>query len=267
MMEREKPIQTRSAHWGWSDHRYFGFAVFGELMGEPLSGMVALSVLGRRLPTEELALLDEAAVALTLADPRIWPLKMTRVLASYGSALPAAAAGLMVQENARVGAWTGRCAAELLVAFRDQVGDQVDDLELVGDVVRQHLAQHRFVWGFGTPFRERDERLVALRASVERHGREGSLHWRLARNVAQLVGSIRNSEPNVSLGIAACFLDMGMRPHEVGVMAAALMQHMFLAHASEAAHQRAPSLQKLPEACVEFVGRPPRRSPRAEAEE
>ena len=43
-------IPTRSAHWGWDEHQYFGHAVFGELAGnESLTGMVALSVLGRRL--------------------------------------------------------------------------------------------------------------------------------------------------------------------------------------------------------------------------
>lgn len=262
-MDHYKPIRTRSARWGWSDHRYFGFAVFGELMGEPLSGMVALSVLGRRLSADELAVLDEAAVALTLADPRIWPLKMTRVLASYGNTLPAAAAGLMVQEEARVGAWTCCRAAELLVAFRQQVDDQVDNLELLEGVVRRHLAQHHFVWGFGTPFRARDERLVALSACVERRGREELTHWRLFRNVAHVVGSIRSWEANIGMGIAACFLDMGMSPREIGVMAAALMQHMFMAHAAEASEQRSLILQKLPDERVAFVGRPPRLSPRS----
>ncbi len=262
-MDHFEPIRTRSARWGWSDHRYFGFAVFGELMKEPLSGMTALSVLGRRLSAEELAVLDEAAVALTLADPRIWPLKMTRVLASYGNTLSAAGAGMMVQEEARVGAWTGCRAAELLLEFRQQVGDQIDDRELLSDVVRRHLAKHHFVWGFGTPFRGQDERLAALCGCVERRGREKLTHWRLFRNVAQVVGCLRSWEPNVGMGIAACFLDMGMSPREVGVTAAALMQHMFMAHAAEASVQQAPQLQKLPDERVVFAGHPPRLSPRA----
>jgi len=77
MSEGTPKLRTRSAHWGYEEHQYFGHAVFAELRGkESLSGLTALSVLGRRLSREACALLDEAAVCLTLADPRIWPLKL-----------------------------------------------------------------------------------------------------------------------------------------------------------------------------------------------
>jgi len=104
MNEHTPVLRTRSAHWGYEEHRYFGHAVFAELRGrESFVGLTALSVLGRRLSADVCALLDEAAVCLTLADPRIWPLKLTRVVAAYGQAIPAAAAGLLIQEGARIG--------------------------------------------------------------------------------------------------------------------------------------------------------------------
>jgi hypothetical protein len=164
-------LVTRSAHWGYDEHRYFGHAVFEQLRGrESLSGLTALSVLGRRLSPEACALLDEAAVCLTLADPRIWPLKLTRVIASYRHAMPAAAAGLLIQEDARIGPWTVPKAAAGLVVLKAQVGARGDEPDHVRQVVRAYVAEQRFVWGFGTPFRKRDERLVAFRDSVERRG-------------------------------------------------------------------------------------------------
>jgi len=94
-------VRTRTAHMGWDEHRYFGRAVFGDLTGkESLTYLMALSILGRELPRDCYPVLDDAACSLTLADPRIWPLKLTRLVASYGSTVPAAAAGLLIEEHA-----------------------------------------------------------------------------------------------------------------------------------------------------------------------
>ena len=63
-MTEPTAIETHSAHWGFDDHRYFGYAAFGELLGqESLTGLNALSILGRRLPPDVCAVLDDAAVA------------------------------------------------------------------------------------------------------------------------------------------------------------------------------------------------------------
>src|SRR4051794_38104091 len=122
MSQAPPRLSTRSAHWGYDEHRYFGHAVFEELRGrESLADLTALSILGRRLSPETCALLDEAAVCLTMADPRIWPLKLTRVIAAYGRAVPALAAGLLIQEDARIGPWTMLKAAESLTDLKSQI--------------------------------------------------------------------------------------------------------------------------------------------------
>jgi len=76
----------------------------------------------------------------------------------------------------------------------------------------------------------------------------------------------RKVEPNMGIAIAAAFLDLGMTPHQVGSLTSALMQHMFLAHAIEGSAQGA-SLRELPAGYVEFDGRAPRSSPRAQEAE
>lgn len=267
MTPPELVAHTHSAHWGWNEHQYFGHRVFEELAGnETLTGLTVLSVVGRRLSAEENAVLDDAACTLTLADPRIWPLKLSRVIASYGATLPAAAAGLLSEENARIGPWTCAKAAELLLAFRSQLGPGTDDADALKRLVRVYLDEHRFVWGFGTPFRERDERLVAFRACIERRARAALPFWCLMNDVSAIVLEARGTEPNMGLAIAAAFLDLGMTPHQVGALASALMQHMFLAHAVEASHVGA-ALRELPPSYVSFAGRGPRVSPRMAATE
>jgi hypothetical protein len=256
--------ETRTAHWGWDEHRYFGHRVFEQLAGhESLTGLTGLSVLGRRLSPDECAVVDDVACTATLADPRIWPLKLTRLIAAYGSTLPAAAAGLLSEQDARIGPWTTAKSAEVLLAFDAAIGSRVDDPETVRALVLRYLEEHRFVWGFGTPFRGKDERLVAFRECMRQRGRQDLRFWRLMNEVSAVVREQRGVEPNMGIAIAAAFLDLGMTPHQVGSLTSALMQHMFLAHAVEGSAQGA-SLRELPADYVEFDGCAPRSSPRAE---
>lgn len=255
-------LPTASAHWGWDEHRYFGHGVFEQLAGqESLCGLTALSVLGRRLSPEDCAVLDDAAACLTMADPRIWPLKLTRVIAAHGGALAGAAAGLLIEEEARIGPWACAKSAELLLEVNPGGAAELVS-GAVESAVRARLGAQHFVWGFGTPFRKRDERLVAFWRCLERRGRRQLPYIRTVDAVAQLVTAECHAEPNMSLAVAAALLDLGVRLHEVGPLATALMQHMFLAHGVEGARQAPELLQRLPDRYIRYVGSAPRTSPR-----
>ena len=257
-------VTTRTAHMGWDEHRYFGRAVFEDITGkESLTYLMALSILGRELPRDCYPVLDDAACALTLADPRIWPLKLTRLVASYGSTVPAMAAGLLIEERARVGPWTCAKAAEILSSFEARIGSRTSEPAHVRSVVKAYLAEHGFVWGFGTPFRARDERLIAFRACITRRGKSEGRYGRTLGLIEDEIREARGTDPNIAMAIAAAFLDMGMTPHEIGAMTTFLMQHMFFAHAVEGAGDSGRVLRLLPDECVSYIGREPRTSPRA----
>jgi hypothetical protein len=259
-------LPTRTAHWGWDEHRYFGHEVFAELTGnESFMGLGTLAVTGKRLDAESRALLEDAAAALTLADPRIWPLKLTRVVASYGGMPNALAAGLLVQQDAQIGPWVCGRAAEVLLGFRDRLDGRWDDSVLAKQLVEAHLAEHRFIWGFGTPFRQHDERLVAFSSCVERRGRHTRDHWRTLVTIAAAAREVRKVEPNIGFAMAAVSLDMGLDPSDIGPLVISLVTHMFVAHAVEGARQAPKLLRQLPDAAVAPSTRPPRESPRARA--
>jgi len=261
---KDLALPTATAHWGWDDHRYFGQRVFEELAGrESLTSLTVLSVLGRRLSAEQCALLDDLAVCLTLADPRIWPLKLTRVIAAHGGMTAAAAAGLLIEQDARIGPWCAAKAAEVLVELHLKLVGTGFDAEAVGAVVREYLDEHAFVWGFGTPFRKRDERLVAFRSCLERRGRRRLPFMRTFDAIASVVTRERHAEPNIAMAMAATFLDLGLHVHEVGPLSTVLTQHMFFAHAIEGARQAPEVLQRLPDRCIEYSGRDARETPRA----
>lgn len=258
------PVKTRSAHWGWDEHRYFGKRVFAELTGkESLASLVALSVTGRLLPPDCIGLIDDAAGALTLADPRVWPLKLTRLLASYGATMPAVAAGLLMEEEARIGPWACVHAAHTLQELHASIADFAEDPVRVREAVVAFLRPRTFVWGFGTPFRAYDERLVSLREHVKRRGRDRLPFYRSMTAAAEVIGEVRKTEPNLGIALAAVFLDMGLTPQEIGALVAALMQHMFFAQGVEGARQADPQLRQLPSESLHYVGRAARTSPRA----
>jgi hypothetical protein len=254
---------TRTAHWGWDEHRYFGHRVFEELTGnESLTGLLALSILGRRVSIEERDVLDDAAAALTLADPRIWPLKLTRVVAAYGGSIAALAAGVVMQTRARIGPWAVLEGARALKELHDALAGSPDP-ERVRYVVQDHLASHGFVWGFGTPFRPRDERLIAFRVRMCARGRDRMPYWTTMDAITVVLREARHVEPNVGIALAAVLLDMGLTVDQIGALVVGLTQHMFFAHAVEGATSTGP-LRKMPDEYVTYRGTGPRESPRAQ---
>jgi hypothetical protein len=256
--------RTRSAHWGWDEHRYFGYRVFAELTGrESLAGLLALSIVGRRLPPDCAALLDDAAAALTLADPRIWPLKLTRVLGAYGELVPAVAAGMLMQDHARIGPWACVEAAHALLALNRELGPAPHDAVRAREVVEAYLGERRFIWGFGTPFRARDERLVAFLPCVSRRGRDDLPYYKTMLTLTGAMRAVSKAEPNIGIAMAAVLLDMGLTPTQIGAVVIGLTQHMFFAHAAEAQQANDGVLRELPAAYVSYRGRDARVSPRA----
>jgi hypothetical protein len=254
-------LRTRVAHVGWGANRYFGSAVPDlHAAGETLAGMVTLAISGRRLAASERAILDDIAVAISLADPRIWPLKMARLVSSYGGCLPALATVFLSLEEARIGHFTFGDAARLLVELREEA----TELTCAGMVapLERRLQSGTRLTGFGVPFRPQDERLLLLRKSIVERGLEGLPFWRAMEAAGEAARQLKGLEPNIGLGVAAACLDLGFRPREIALLGVALAQTDFLANAVEGSEQQPSVLRRLPDDCVVYAGKPSRESPR-----
>jgi hypothetical protein len=81
--------------------------------------------------------------------------------------------------------------------------------------------------------------------------------------VGALARTQRNVGTNIVLGVAAILLDLGYTPLQASAVTTFLNQNVFAANAFEAAQQREPVMQRLPEEQVAYVGPAPRVSPRA----
>lgn len=255
-------IATRVARAGFEDHRWFGHAVIAELFGsESLLGLVMLAATGRRPSAEERRLLDDFTVAITVADPRIWPLKIGRLIASYGSAMAGFGAAQLAVECDAIGPWVAEPAARMLMEIQEQAGDVADD-EAFTRAARDAIAKRSILYGYGVAFRPHDERYLALRRRLEELGRTSLPWWRLQDRLTEIVRAEKRTEPNVAIATAAMMLDMGLSPTQARVVTVFAMEHMFYANAVEGAEQSAPILRELPADRVRYAGPAPRDSPR-----
>jgi hypothetical protein len=256
-----RPLVTRVAHAGTTDHKYFGHSVLDGLLGEEtLTGLVAMAVVGRRPTGEEKEVLDAMAVSLSAADPRIWPLKVSRIVASYGEMLAGYAAGQLAMLGTNISPRLITGAAAHLSRLR---GALADGGRPTDDVVREHIARTGILAGYGVPMRAQDERFLALRGFLERRRRADLPHWKAQEALSTIMWSEHGLRPNICIGCPAALLDLGYDPPQCGAMSTFLLEHDHAANAVEAARMTAPEMVKLPEACVRYVGAVPRRSPRA----
>lgn len=253
-----RSLPTRVARLIQDDHLWFGKSVSRELASSAsFAELMAMAVHGRRLTAEEIGVVDDVAVVLTAADPRIWPMKIIRVVSSYGRPLPAMAAGHLVLQTSLLGPATSGEAARNLVELDDS-GD-----EPLREGVERLLRRNKRLAGFGVAFRRDDERLLLLRACMLRRGRTGLRNWAASERMARVVLELRGARPNVGLGTAAALLDAGLTPDAITMLTLGLSEHMRLANAVEGARQAPEELRTLPASSVCYEGCGARVSPRA----
>jgi len=227
-------------------------------------GLTALSANRRLLPPEERQVLDDLASILAAADPRIWPLKITRLISSYGSVLAGFGAGQLPMEGDAIGPWTTLRAAETLLEIQTHTADAPDEPAFTRGVL-DFMERSGLLIGYGVPFRRADERMVHMRAYMTRCGRADLPYWRLQERVSECLLREKKLLPNVAIGCAAMLLDLGFDAPQAGAMCTFANENTFIANAIEAAEQRAECLRALPEDAILYAGPLPRVSARSAA--
>lgn len=258
-MKSSDPLITRVGHAGWNDHGHFGYSVFNELAGNiTTTGLIALAATGRRLDERSCAILDDIAVILTVADPRIYPLKLVRVASSYGDQLAGLATAIASMQGAIVGPMIAGNAASWLSSVKTILEDTVHSDRDLSELLEREFCRRGRIAGFGVPFRDVDERAVALNSRAEAGGFHTGDYWQLYRRIDRLVLEKRGLTCNVGLPIAALSLDMGLAPENLAALYTGLTMNVFLANAVEGAQQAPEILRSLPVDRVEYTGRPAR---------
>ncbi len=251
------PIETRVAHTGADELRFHGHRVFAELLGRTSFGrMLMLGITGRVLDDRELAIVDDMVTAMSSADPRLWPFKVSRLGSAYGRAVSGVAATLVAGEGGMYG--PNRLAA--IADWLERLDARAREAAIDDDGL--HAILQEGAVGFGILYRARDERFEALTRQLQQRNHDG----RVVQLCLRAVGIARSRlqlEPHVYLLVAALSLDLGMTSHQIAMLGTAMLFHAALANAAEGSVQQPRMLRVLPCETVDYRGIAARRSPRA----
>jgi len=259
-MTENSHLITKVGHAGWEDHRHFGYSLFEELAGNVSStGLIVLAATGETRDEDQCQMLDDVAAVLTVADPRIYPLKLVRLATAYGDPLAGLSVAIAAMQGAIVGPQIAQDAAFFLCEVADELGDESLESSSLPRIISDHFQLRGRVSGFGVPFRQVDERAKALATRVSSRGRADGRYWKLQSAISEIVLKSMNLACNVGLPVAGLSLDMGFRPEHLSALYTGLTINVFLANAVEGAAQAPAVLRRLPETSVEYTGKPGRK--------
>jgi hypothetical protein len=258
-----RPI-TNAGHIAYGRNRFCGADVFDTLaraVSTP-SDLLILSFGGRALDDGDREVLRCVSLAVTSPDARVWPLKLTRVLASHGNLFASFHGAQLANLTDRIGPNAATSCARALAAIGERVEDPADTARLDEEIAR-FLESRPTVGGFGVPFREEDERLVELERLLAGHAITRRKPWLISQGLARAMRARHGIRPNVVSALASIILDLGIAPHRAGLFVGVMMTHTYAAHALEACDRDSGLLRELDfTRHVEYRGRAPRRVPR-----
>jgi hypothetical protein len=217
--------------------------------------MVLCGILGRILDGDDIAIVDDIVTAMSSADPRLWPFKITRLGAAYGHATFGMGTTFVASEGAIFGATRFQEIGEVLIELQRRVAEQrLSDDQLLA-MLRAGIVGFRTVYA--------DPRFDGLVGQITKRGRHERPFMRVCLKAVELARTELRVEPHVFLAIVALGLDMGMTPYQIGVFSMLILFHDAVGNASEGAEQQPGVLQRLPAEVIKYVGPAPRVSVRA----
>lgn len=262
MSDETLQLATQLGHAGWHEHEVRGVALFDLDSRVASIPELALLVLGVQTTDPRAAeILEACARSILNPDPRIPPMKLVRLGAAHGRIGPGLAAVFVGLEGANLGMSVVESTAEFLCAIDRAIGKDFDEPSLDAFLLEHRHSGER-IYGFGVAGRPTDERWEWLSKQLEGVASGPRAWWRLFERAAAMLGR-QGRKPSVSGGLAAAMLDLGCSPAQVGALAHLCGILPLLGNALEGAEQAPELLRVLPASCVEYVGRPPRISPRA----
>ncbi len=260
MADDTPSLPTRVAQAVWGDNRFRGYSVNTELAGRiDAWSAVSLAVGHRILSPDEAAVLDDVVVCALAADPRIWPLKIVRLLSAYGHTTTGTVAGMYCTEAADIGWRAYFIAGEFLESLAS-----LPDATAWGQDIESRIDRRERFPGYGVAHRHQDERVTALAACLDAKGRTSGRHWSLARELDVLLAP-RGVRMNMGAAGAAALMDLGFTPTQLLALGPYLVAPNYLANAVEGAEQRPATLRRLPAESIDDRTPKARLSPRATA--
>lgn len=257
-------LPTRVAIAGLYEDQFCGYPVFSGLLGTiSYTGMLLLATGGKKLSIEETEVIDDLAVVLAMADPRIWAPKIARLASCYGNFEVAMSTPFLTLSKL-IGAGTISETVQQLLDIKQLVEEQkAEDDEAIKKIISHYLSKKKLIYGLGLSGRPIDQRLTAFIKSVEKKKLNKRTFWHLQELVSEIGRKERKLEPNIVMGAAGVFLDFGLDVKQSLQLFQFIILIPYIANASEGSKQAPEILQCLPKEYIEEKMEAPRKSSRA----
>jgi hypothetical protein len=225
--------------------------------------LMVFAACGVELSVTNSELLDTLMVCSYVPEPRVWPIKLARLMAAHGHMSTGFGAAAQVVDSNILGIRIPKLAASLLLDLDRALSTQSETP--AATVMEAFFESTPRIPGFGVPARSQDERVAAYRLSLAERPNSFGKYLKLAEQAADFLKSSRGVESNIVVWIAATCLDIGCSVEDVDPLAMLLLVMPMLATAHEGAQQDSALMRELPADASRYVGRPPRESPRKRA--
>jgi hypothetical protein len=174
--------------------------------------LYVFGITGRRFSREQLRLMHAMWTYTSYPDVRLWN---NRVAALAGSSRSTGtlgiAAALAVSEASIYGRGIDMRTISFLINTRRQMDEGVD----LAECIRQELALHRSIGGYGRPLVNGDERIPHMLALARSLGLDQGPYLRLAFALEEeLLAGRRRMKMNYAGLVAALIADIGFSPRE-----------------------------------------------------
>lgn len=240
-----------------ADNIFRGLSTNDDIVGKiGYWSIVSLSVGGDVLSSKDEIYLENIVNATNACDPHIWPLKLAWFAAGYGHALAGMASTIGSLSHALIGPYAIRRAAIQL-----DICMKMDTVQLRTFLFKQK--ESHAIEGAGVVGRAKDERVTAMQNICRDMGYDNTPRMKKLSEIESIISEF-NLETNAA-GMWACVAqDLGYSAEQAELLITLALSTAIYANAHDAAATQSMLLRNLPNSVVNYAGKPPRLSPKAE---
>jgi hypothetical protein len=210
LLDHEQYWVTDMGAWFPGERVVFrGKDLFHELGESSWMGLLLYGITGRRFDAQQLRLFEGIwTLCASYPDPRLWN---NRIAALAGTARSTAALAVSAANAVSEASLYGRRPDIRAIDFLLRTQSELEAGADLETLVREELARHRGILGYGRPLVRRDERIQPVMALAEKLGYADGVHVRLAFAVEQVLLQGRwRLQMNIAATLAGLAADQGL---------------------------------------------------------
>lgn len=157
------------------------------------------SITGRRFTENQLRVLNAIWTSTSFPDPRLWNNRVAALAGTARSTGPLGiSAALAISEATIYGGYPFVRTVDFLLRAQDALNGGAD----LEEHIKNEIAQRRYIYGYGRPIIEQDERIPYLAGMASRAGMDQGKYVLLAREVEKI---LIKTKPKLRMNIAALY--------------------------------------------------------------